>query len=141
MSREADKINRASNVGYAKAAMEGKSDGVRNALKTRMQHDMMREAPEYTQEMYDEQINDFEAVTKLANNQTIRAKLEAKGIKYGTDRFANAIADIANLRKQAIENSKSQEKNNNYLNSVYYSKEFDDEIQEISDDILSQLDS
>lgn len=141
MSREADKINRASNVGYAKAAMEGKSDGVRSALKTRMQHDMMRETPEYTQEMYDEQINDFENVTKLANNQTIREKLEAKGIEYGTDRFAHAIADIANLRKQAIENANAQDRNNNDLNSVYYSKEFNDEVQQVSDDILSQLDS
>jgi len=52
MAREADKINRATSVEFAKAAINGNVEGVRAAIETRMQHDRMRENPEYTQDEY-----------------------------------------------------------------------------------------
>ena len=141
MMREADKMNRAASVQYAKAAMNGNVDGVRNAIKTRMQHDSMRETPEYTQGEYDAQLKQLDHVARRTNDPITRAKLEAKGIRYGTEEYATAIADLASLDEQKADNRKPINKNNSDLQQNYYSKEFNDEASEIAEEIIEGNDS
>lgn len=141
MAREADKMNRAASVQFAKAAMNGNVEGVKSAIKTRMQHDSMRENPEYTQEEYDAQLKQLDYVSRRTNDPITRAKLEAKGIRYGSDEYANAIADLASLDEQKADNRKATNKNNADLNAIYYSKEFNDEAQEVADEVMNSNDS
>ena len=141
MMREADKMNRAASVQYAKAAMNGNVEGVRNAIKTRMQHDSMRETPEYTQDEYDAQLKQLDHVARRTNDPITRAKLEAKGIRYGTEEYATAIADLASLDEQKADNRKAINKNNSDLQQNYYSKEFNDEASEIAEEIIEGNDS
>ena len=136
MAREADKMNRAASVQYAKAAMNNNVDGVRNAINTRMQHDRMRENPEYTQDEYDAQLRQLDYVARRTNDPITRAKLEAKGIRYGTEEYANAIADLSSLDQQKQDNRKAQNENNNALHQIYYSKEFNDEAAELAQEIV-----
>jgi hypothetical protein len=141
MMREADKINRAANVQYAKAAMNGNVEGVRNAINTRMQHDRMRENPEYTQDEYDAQLRQLNYVARRTNDPATRAKLEAKGIRYGSEEYANAIADLASLDEQRSDNRKAAGRNNAELQQRYYSKEFNDEASEVAEEIIEGNDS
>lgn len=136
MMREADKMNRTASVQYAKAAMNGNVEGVRNAINTRMQHDKMRETPEYTQEEYDEQLKQLDHISRRTNDPSTRAKLEAKGIKYGSEEYANAIADLSMLDEQKSENRKAAQKNNGELSQIYYSKQFNDEATELAEEVM-----
>jgi len=67
----------------------------------------MRENPEYTQDEYDAQLRQLNYVARRTNDPITRAKLEAKGIKYGSEEYANAIADLASLDEQRSDNKKA----------------------------------
>ncbi|MBO5628459.1 MAG: hypothetical protein J5965_05195 [Aeriscardovia sp.] len=67
----------------------------------------MRENPEYTEDEYDAQLKQLNYVARRANDPITRAKLEAKGIRYGSKEYANAIADMAQLDEQKQDGRKA----------------------------------
>jgi hypothetical protein len=62
-------------------------------------NDSRREEPMFTSEDYAEKRKAVERISQLVNNKDMRARLEAKGIVYGTEEYANAIADRYSLEE------------------------------------------
>lgn len=114
MNREADMKDRASNVEFARQAMRRRTPETLAVLDWMQENDSRREDPYFTQEDYDEKIEAASAINSMVGNKNIRERLEAKGIAYGTEEYANAIADLYSLNKQRQENfEESKEKENN----------------------------
>jgi hypothetical protein len=114
MNREADMKDRASNVEFARQAMRKRTPETLAVLDWMQENDSRREDPYFTQEDYDEKIEAASAINSMVGNKNIRERLEAKGIAYGTEEYANAIADLYSLNKQRQENfEESKEKENN----------------------------
>ena len=131
MNRERNRLDRAANVAFAEQAMNNREAEVKEAMASMYQNDRRREDPEYTQDDYDEKISAANGVMSLTKNKDIKAKLEAKGIKYGTKEYAVAIADLYDLNQQRIQNTSQTAQNNSELNSIYGSTEFNKAIDDI----------
>lgn len=137
MDREYNNINRAANADVARLALMNKESYVMDYLDAMEDADRRRENPNFSQEWYDQRRRDVQSVMALAKNNSIRQMLEAKGIKYGTDRYTTAIADIYNLQDQLLDNKDQSKEKNQDLQKIYNSLEFQTESQKIVDDILS----
>lgn len=131
MNRERNRLDRAANVAFAEQAMNNREAEVKEAMVNMYQNDRRREEPEYTQDDYDEKIAATNGVMSLTKNEDIKAKLEAKGIKYGTKEYAVAIADLYDLNQQRIQNTSQTTQNNSELNSIYGSTEFNKAVDDI----------
>lgn len=131
MNRERNRLDRAANVAFAEQAMNNREAEVKEAMVNMYQNDRRREEPEYTQDDYDEKIAAANGVMSLTKNEDIKAKLEAKGIKYGTKEYAVAIADLYDLNQQCIQNTSQTTQNNSELNSIYGSTEFNKAVDDI----------
>ena len=131
MNRERNRLDRAANVAFAEQAMNNREAEVKEAMVNMYQNDRRREEPEYTQDDYDEKIAAANGVMSLTKNEDIKAKLEAKGIKYGTKEYAVAIADLYDLNQQRIQNTSQTTQNNSELNSIYGSTEFNKAVDDI----------
>ena len=147
MDREFSNIERSNNAdivkhitsGGSKLSTNTKAQELIQSLQYAKQNDSRRESPMYTEEQYDEQIQHINQLAATANNKNIRATLEAKGIKYGTDRYAHAVADLSNLYDQQKENAEQSESINRSINSEYSSNEFKKSIQDIADRYLNDV--
>ena len=131
MNREKNRLDRASNVAFAEQAMNNREAEVKEAMVSMYQNDRRREEPEYTQDDYDDKIAAAGGVMSLTKNKDIKAKLEAKGIKYGTKEYAVAIADLYDLNQQRIQNTSQTAQNNSELDGVYGSTEFNKAVDDI----------
>ena len=131
MNREVDKMNRNANVQFATQAMNNKERRTLDWLITQKEKDSKREEPKFTQEDYDDKIKAANGVMSLTKNNKVKQILESKGIKYGTDKYANAIADIYNRQEALEQNRKESQEGNNQVNKLYASKEFNDAIDDI----------
>lgn len=131
MNRERNRLDRAANVAFAEQAMNNREAEVKEAMVNMYQNDRRREEPEYTQDDYDEKIAAANGIMSLTKNEDIKAKLEAKGIKYGTKEYAVAIADLYDLNQQRIQNTSQTTQNNSELNSIYGSTEFNKAVDDI----------
>lgn len=131
MNRERNRLDRAANIAFAEQAMNNREAEVKEAMVNMYQNDRRREEPEYTQDDYDEKIAAANGVMSLTKNEDIKAKLEAKGIKYGTKEYAVAIADLYDLNQQRIQNTSQTTQNNSELNSIYGSTEFNKAVDDI----------
>ena len=131
MNRERNRLDRAANVAFAEQAMNNREAEVKETMVNMYQNDRRREEPEYTQDDYDEKIAAANGVMSLTKNEDIKAKLEAKGIKYGTKEYAVAIADLYDLNQQRIQNTSQTTQNNSELNSIYGSTEFNKAVDDI----------
>lgn len=129
MNREAELRDRAANVEFARQAMRNRTSETISVLDWMQKNDRRREDPYFSQEDYDEKILAANTIKAMVNSKTIREGLEAKGFKYGSEEYANAIADLYSInrqREQNIEESKEKENNVNALwNSPEYQKEAD----------------
>ena len=147
MDREFSNIERSNNAdivkhitsGGSKLSTNTKAQELIQSLQYAKQNDSRRESPMYTAEQYDEQIQHINQLAATANNKNIRATLEAKGIKYGTDRYAHAVADLSNLYDHQKENAEQSESINRSINSEYSSNEFKKSIQDIADRYLNDV--
>lgn len=147
MNREFSNIERSNNADIVKHITSGgfklsgntKTQELIQALQDAKQNDSRRESPMYTAEQYDEQINHINQLAATANNKNVRATLEAKGIKYGTERYAHAVADLSNLYDQQKENAEQSESINRSINDEYNSNEFKKSIQDIADRYLNDV--
>lgn len=133
MNRELDKKDRASNVEFARQAMRNRTNETLSVLDWMEKNDSRREEPMFTSEDYAEKRKAAERIGQMVKDKTLRAKLEAKGIVYGTEEYANAIADKYALQEQAIQNNKEQEENNKSLQAVQNSKEYQDEAASLTE--------
>lgn len=131
MNRERNRLDRAANVAFAEQAMNNREAEVKEAMVSMYQNDRRREEPEYTQDDYDDKIAAASGVMSLTKNKDIKAKLEAKGIKYGTKEYAVAIADLYDLNQQRIQNTSQTAQNNSELNGIYGSTEFNKAVDDI----------
>ena len=102
MNREVDKMNRNANVQFATQAMNNKERRTIDWLTEQKKKDSQRESPKFTQEDYDDKLKAATGVMALTKNSKIKSILESKGIQYGTDKYATAVADIYN-RQEALE--------------------------------------
>ncbi len=147
MDREFSNIERNNNADIVKHITSGRFKLSRNtktqeliqALQDAKQNDSRRESPMYTAEQYDEQIQHINQLEATVNNKNVRATLEAKGIKYGTERYAHAVADLSNLYDQQKENAEQSESINKSINDEYNSNEFKKSIQDIADRYLNDV--
>ena len=133
MGREIDKLDRTANVTFAKWAMKGKGDRLLSGLAGLYEEDKQRDGDErkYSDEDYDEKLNTIRTINKLVENKRIRGMLEAKGFKYGTSEYAHAIADIYNTQSSLLENSKETISQNEALQQLYNSTEFQQEVGKV----------
>ena len=147
MDREFSNIERSNNADIVKHITSGgsklsgntKTQELIQALQDAKQNDSRRESPMYTAEQYDEQIQHINQLAATANNKNVRATLEAKGIKYGTERYAHAVADLSNLYDQQKENAEQSESINKSINDEYNSNEFKKSVQDIADRYLNDV--
>ena len=147
MDREFSNIERSNNADIVKHITSGgsklsgntKTQELIQALQDAKQNDSRRESPMYTAEQYDEQIQHINQLAATANNKNVRATLEAKGIKYGTERYAHAVADLSNLYDQQKENAEQSESISKSINDEYNSNEFKKSIQDIADRYLNDV--
>ena len=137
MDREYNNANRAANTDVAKLALMNREAYVMDYMDAMEKADSKRENPNFSQEWYDERKQEVQKVMALTKNNTVRQMLEAKGIKYGTDRYATAIADLYNLQDQLTENNEQTKSTNNDLKSIYNSQAFQAAAKGIVDDILN----
>ena len=136
MTREANNMDRSANADFAKQAMNNNGEYLLNAVAELYERDKRRseDDQQYSQEEYDEKLKAIKSINGLVANKTVRAMLEAKGFKFGTDEYANAIADIYNNQGSLVENQKQTREHNSKIESLYQSKEFTDEVQSVLDE-------
>lgn len=147
MDREFSNIERSNNADIVKHITSGgfklagntKTQELIQALQDAKQNDSRRESPMYTAEQYDEQIQHINQLAATANNKNVRATLEAKGIKYGTERYAHAVADLSNLYDQQKENAEQRESIDRSINAEYSSNEFKKSVQDVADRYLNDV--
>lgn len=147
MDREFSNIERSNNADIVKHITSGgsklsgntKTQELIQVLQDAKQNDSRRESPMYTAEQYDEQIQHINQLAATANNKNVRATLEAKGIKYGTERYAHAVADLSNLYDQQKENAEQSESISKSINDEYNSNEFKKSVQDIADRYLNDV--
>lgn len=137
-SNNADIVKHITSGGF-KLAGNTKTQELIQALQDAKQNDSRRESPMYTAEQYDEQIQHINQLASIANNKNVRATLEAKGIKYGTERYAHAVADLSNLYDQQKENAEQRESIDRSINAEYSSNEFKKSIQDVADRYLNDV--
>lgn len=131
LNRDMDTKDRASNRVFAKLAMQNRETEVANRMQELYENDRRREEPELSQEDYDEKAKDAGAVMSMTKNKQVRSMLEAKGIKYGTDEYATAIADLYALQSQRSQNQNESKQTSNKLSQLYASNEFRQEVDNI----------
>lgn len=133
MGRELDKLDRAANVTFAKWAMKGKGGALLSELSRLYEEDKQRDGDErkHSDEDYDEKLNAIRTINRLVENKRVRGMLEAKGFKYGTSEYAHAVADIYNTQSSLLENSKETVSQNNALQQLYNTPEFQEEVGKI----------
>lgn len=136
MNREADKIIRDNAKAFAKAAMNGNQDALFASLDDMEKADRNRENPNYTQEDYDAKRKQASDVMQMTNDKQIRDIIEAKGIRYGSEQYATAIADLYNLKEQIRENNEQSDDVNKTLNNLYSSKEFKEQADKVVDSLI-----
>lgn len=147
MDREFSNIERSNNADIVKHITSGgsklsgntKTQELIQALQDAKRNDSRRESPMYTAEQYDEQIQHINQLAATANNKNVIATLEAKGIKYGTERYAHAVADLSNLYDQQKENAEQSESISKSINDEYNSNEFKKSVQDIADRYLNDV--
>lgn len=137
MNRELDKKDRAANVEFARQAMRKRTNETLSVLDWMEKNESRREQPFFTQEDYDEKRRAAVRIGQLANDKNLRGKLEAKGIVYGTEEYANAIADRYSLETQAIQNQRETKEKQVNINAFYNSKEYQQEADSIIEQELS----
>ena len=131
LNREYDKMNRAANVTFARQAMNNHEDQVINYLSKQQTADSRREDPNFTQEDYDDRIAAAKGIMAMTKNPAVRKILESHGIRYGSEKYAHAIADLYNLQEQLIENQKQRADGVGDISRIYNSKEFTEAVDKL----------
>ena len=136
MTREANNMDRSANSDFAKQAMNGNGEYLLNAVAELYEQDKRRNDDDklYSQEEYDEKLKAIKSINGLVANKTVHGILEAKGFKFGTNEYANAIADIYNNQDSLIENQKQTREHSSKIESLYQDKEFTDAVQSTLDE-------
>ena len=138
MNRELEAHDRAANVEFARQAMRKRTDETLSVLDWMQQNDARREDPFYSQEDYDQKRYAARRISQMVNDNSIREKLQAKGIVYGTEEFANAIADMYSLEDQSRQNQKEAAEHDTDLSKYYNSPENQKEATDIAEDLIQQ---
>lgn len=138
MKREHDKIDRASNAEFARQAFHGNEAHVLEVLNQMEASDRRRENPFLTQEDYDEKRKAAIHVMNMTKDKDIRGMLEAKGIQYGTERYANAIADIYNTTNSLQENDEQAKDTELKRKQIYNSEVFQHAVNEVIDRVMNE---
>lgn len=137
MDRETDKIYRDIDSRLVHQAFKNNEQQVLEYIDREAKRDASRENPIYSQEDYAKRKQEITQLLSLAKNKNVRQKLEAKGIKYGTNKYATAIADINNMHHQQAQDNEAINIHRSNLKKLYNSKEFQDSVSQIVDDVLN----
>jgi hypothetical protein len=137
MNRELDKKDRAANVEFARQAMRKRGNETLEVLDWMERNDSRREEPMFSQEDYIEKKKAVERINQLVNDRDMRARLEAKGFVYGTEEYANAIADRYSLEQQYRENKAEREEKEVNISKFYNTKEYQEEADNIVEQYLN----
>lgn len=129
MKREHDKIDRAANAEFARQAFQGRESHVLETIDQMEAADRRRENPFFTQEDYDEKRKAALQVMNMTKDEDIRGMLEAKGIQYGTERYANAVADLYNTTSALQENNQQTKETESNRKQIYNSEVFQHAIE------------
>ena len=117
--------------------MNGRGDAAIQVLEGLRDSDSRRENPNFTQEDYDEKISDARGIISLTNNNDVREMLEGMGIKYGSHRYAVAVADLYNLNQQRKANLQELVQNQTALQQLYEGEDFAKKIDEFVENATS----
>lgn len=137
MNRELDAKDRASNVEFARQAMRKRSAESLSVLEWMERNDSRREDPFYSQEDYDEKRKAINRITQLVSDKDTKARLEARGLVYGTEEYANAIADLYSVEQQNNQNTIEARKEENDIQKYWNSPEYQKEADEIVEGLLA----
>lgn len=138
MKREHDKIDRAANAEFARQAFQGREAHVLETIDQMESTDRRRENPFFTQEDYDEKRKAALQVMSMTKNENIRGMLEAKGIQYGTERYANAVADLYHITSALQENQTQTKETNSKRTQIYNSDVFQHAVEEVVDRVMNE---
>lgn len=133
LNREYSKKSRAANAIFAKMAMRGNSQHVMEAIEDMENRDRYSEDPTYSQEDYDERKQEIRRVMSMANDTNIRKLMEQNGIKYNTDEYATAIADLANIDEARRDNNKQRKDVDSRIQNILASDVFKNAIDQYID--------
>lgn len=119
----------------AKQAMNGKSQYVNEMLDLAKSRGLVGEQEDamFTNEQFQSSVDAVNTIDGMSRDKRLRGILQAKGIEYGTDRYATALADLYDIQAKLKENSDQNEQNNLDLQKFYNSKEFNDEVDKLVD--------
>lgn len=138
MNREHDKIDRASNAEFARQAFQGNESHVLETIDEMEAADRRRENPFFTQEDYDEKRKAALQVMNMTKDEDVRGMLEAKGIQYGTERYANAIADLYNTTSALHDNAVQTKETESKRKQIYNSEVFQHAVEEVVDRVMTE---
>lgn len=133
LNREYSKKSRAANAIFAKMAMRGNSQHVMEAIEDMENRDRYSEDPTYSQEDYDERKKEIRRVMSMTNDTNIRKLMEQNGIKYNTDEYATAIADLANIDEARRDNNKQRKDVDSRIQNILASDVFKNAIDQYID--------
>lgn len=133
LNREYSKKSRAANAIFAKMAMRGNSQHVMEAIEDMENRDRYSEDPTYSQEDYDERKQEIRRVMSMTNDTNIRKLMEQNGIKYNTDEYATAIADLANIDEARRDNNKQRKDVDSRIQNILASDVFKNAIDQYID--------
>lgn len=119
----------------AKQAMNGKSTYVNEMLNLAKSRGLVGDQDDamFTNEQFQSSVDAVNTIDAMSRDKKLRGILQAKGIEYGTDRYATALADLYDIQAKLKENSDQNEQNNLDLQKFYNSKEFNDEVDKLVD--------
>lgn len=140
MNRQADQISRANDKVFAQLVMKGRGDYALETLNDMEAKDRRSNNPQYTQEDYDYKRQQLRTIIAATNNNNIRNVLKAHGIEYGTEKYAAAIADIANTHRGVQENIQQSVELSKAINDFYNGEDYNKAVNEAMN-ILAANDS
>lgn len=129
VNRTMESYDRAMGVGVAKSAMEGNGAAILRQIDEMQKADNQRKNPKFTQAEWDERRAQAQEIIQLATSPATKARLEKLGFEYGTDKYANAVADIFNIQDKIDRNNEARELNASDTDRYYGSKVFEEQFE------------
>lgn len=117
----------------AKQAMSGRTQNMRDVLNLARKRGLVGDQDDnmFTEQQFNGAEQAVRDIDNLVQNYRYKSILESKGIKYGTDEYATAIADIYDNTLKLQENIEQDKQNNADLHNYYNSEDFQNQVEKI----------
>lgn len=139
-NREDNKQARRSNQAISQQTANGRGDALISYLEEQKANDQRRRQDQRmaSDEQWDDKIRTAIEIQALTDNKTLTRKLEAKGIKYGSEQYNAAIADYYNSKQQIKQNRDDIDDINNQISQNQSRKDILDIIRSTVEQEVSQ---